>query len=113
MEKILKSAKLIEDFDFTNVKNSFDMRDMEFLKYGKNIKKIDISYSNIKDYSVLENCKKLRNIDLWYSDIDSADDLLKLKYVNRLILTGTPLAQNEEEIAKLQKAFPEAEIIVD
>lgn len=113
LEKILKSAKLIEDFDFTNVKNSFDMRDMEFLKYGKNIKKIDISYSNIKDYSVLENCKKLRNIDLWYSDIDSADDLLKLKYVNRLILTGTPLAQKEEEIAKLQKAFPEAEIVVD
>lgn len=113
LEKILKSDRKIEEFGFTNVNDSFDILNMKFLKYGKNIKDIDISYSNIKDYSVLENCSNLQSIDLWYSDIDSADDLLELKYVNRLILTGTPLAQNEKEIVKLKKAFPEAEIVVD
>lgn len=113
LEKILKSDRKIEEFGFTNVNDSFDILDMKFLKYGKNIKDIDISYSNIKDYSVLENCSNLQSIDLWYSDIDSADDLLRLKYINRLILTGTPLAQNEKEIAKLKKAFPEAKIVID
>ncbi len=108
-----RELETIEEFGLSNVNDTFNISDIEFLKYGKNIKDINIVYVNITDYSVLENCKKLRNIDLWYSDIDSADDLLKLKYVNRLILTGTPLAQNEEEIAKLQKAFPEAEIVVD
>ena len=113
LEKILKSARKIEEFDFANVNDSFNISDMEFLKYGKNIKDITIAYANIEDYSVLENCSKLESVDLWYSNIESADTLLKLKNVNRLILTGTPLAQNDKEIAKLKKAFPEAKIIVD
>ena len=113
LEKILKSGRKIEEFVFANVNDSFNISDMEFLKYGKNIKDITITYANIKDYSVLENCSNLRSVDLWYSDIESADVLLKLKYVNRFILTGTPLSQNEEEINKLKKAFPEAKIVVD
>ena len=113
LEKILKNAKLIEDFDVTNVNDTFNIPEIEFLKYGKNIKKINISYSNIKDFSVLENCSKLRSVDLWYSDIESAEVLLKLKYVNRLILAGTPLAENEKEVAKLKQAFPEADIVAD
>ncbi len=113
LEKILKNAKKIEEFSFSNVNDTFNISDIEFLKYGKNIKKIHIAYANITDFSVLENCRKLRSVDLWYSDIDSADDLLKLKNVEKFWLTGTPLAENEEEISRLEKAFPEAEIIVD
>ena len=113
LEKILKKAKSIEDFGFSNVNDTFNITDIEFLKYGKNIKKINLSYTNITDFSVLENCSKLRSVDLWYSDIDNADVLLKLKYVNRLILTGTPLAENEEEFSRLEKAFPEAKIVGD
>ena len=110
---ILKNVKAIEDFGFSNFNQSCNITKIDFLKYGKNLKKINISYGNIEDYSVLENCSKLESVDLWYSNIESADTLLKLKNVNRLILTGTPLAQNEKEIAKLKKAFPEAKIIVD
>ena len=113
LEKIFKKAKKIEDFGFSNFNQSCNITKIDFLKYGKNLKKINISYANIEDYSVLENCSKLESVDLWYSNIESADTLLKLKNVNRLILTGTPLAQNEKEIAKLKKAFPEAKIIVD
>lgn len=113
LEKILKSAKKIEEFSYSNVNDTFDIPDIEFLKYGKNIKRIHIAYANITDFSVLKNCRSLRDVDLRYSAIDRADDLLKLKYVNRLILMDTPLAQNEEEISRLQKAFPEAKIVGD
>ncbi len=111
LEKILKSARKIEEFSYSNVNDTFNISDIEFLKYGKNIKRIHIAYANITDFSVLKNCRSLRDVDLRYSAIDRADDLLKLKYVNRLILMDTPLAQNEEEISRLQKAFPEAKIV--
>ena len=82
-------------------------------KMLKNLKKIQISYGNVEDYSVLESCYKVKIVDLWYSNIENADVLLKLKYVDKFILTGTPLAENEEEISRLEKAFPEAKIVVD
>ncbi len=113
LEKILKNAKKIEEFSYSNVNDTFDIPDVEFLKYGKNIKRIHIAYANITDFSVLKNCRSLRDVDLRYSAIDRADDLLKLKYVSRLILMDTPLAQNKEEISRLEKAFPEAKIVVD
>lgn len=113
LEKILKRVKSIEEFGLSNVNDTFNITDMEFLKYGKNIKDIDLSYTNIKDFSVLENCRNLRSVDLWYSDIDNADDLLKLNNVEKFWLTGTPLAENKEEISRLEKAFPEAWIITE
>ena len=113
LEKILKRDKKIEVFRFTNVNESCNIKSFEFLKYAKNLREIGISFANAKDYSVLKNCSKLRSVDLWHSDIENVGVFLELKYVNRLILTGTPLAQNEEEIAKLKIAFPEAKIVVD
>ena len=111
--EILKNAKVIEDFGFTNVNESLNIKNIEFLKYGTNIKIINISYGNIEDYSTLEKCSKLERVELWKSNIKSADALLKLKNVKKFWLTDTPLAQNEKEIAKLKKAFPEAKMIVD
>ena len=110
---ILKNVKSIEDFGFSNFNQSCNITKIDFLKYGKNLKKINISYGNIGDYSVLENSSKLENVDLWYSNIESADTLLKLKNVKKFWLTGTPLAENEGEISKLQKAFPDAWIITE
>ncbi len=113
LEKIFKRAKKIEDFGFSNFNQSCNITKIDFLKYGKNLKKINISYGNIEDYSVLENCSKLESVDLWYSDIASADNLLKLKNVKKFWLTGTPLAENEEEIIRLETAFPDAWIITE
>ena len=110
---ILKNVKAIEDFGFSNFNQSCNITKIDFLKYGKNLKKINISYGNIEDYSVLENCSKLESVDLWYSNIESADTLLKLKNVKKFWLTGTPLAENEKEISKLEKAFPDAWIITE
>ncbi len=111
--EILKNAKAIEDFGFTNVNESLNIKNIEFLKYGANIKTINISYGNIEDYSMLEKCSKLEKVELWKSNIETADVLLKLKHVNKFWLTDTPLAQNVEEISRLEDAFPEAKIIVD
>ena len=113
LETILKSARKIEEFSFSNVNDTFNIPNIDFLKYGKNIKSITIAYANVKDYSVLEKCSKLQSIALWHSDIDSAEDLLSLKNINELLLTDTPLAQNEKEISKLQEAFPDAWIITE
>lgn len=113
LETILKSARKIEEFSFSNVNDTFNIPNIDFLKYGKNIKSITIAYANVKDYSVLEKCSKLQSIALWHSDIDSAEDLLSLKNINELLLTDTPLAQNEKEISKLQKAFPEARVVTE
>ena len=113
LETILKSARKIEEFSFSNVNDTFNIPNIDFLKYGKNIKSITIAYANVKDYSVLEKCSKLQSIALWYSDIDSAEVLLRLRNINELLLTDTPLAQNEEEISKLQKAFPEARVVTE
>ena len=113
LETILKSARKIEEFSFSNVNDTFNIPNINFLKYGKNIKSITIAYANVKDYSVLEKCSKLQSIALWHSDIDSAEELLSLKNINELLLTDTPLAQNEEEISKLQKAFPEARVVTE
>lgn len=113
LKTILKSARKIEEFGFSNVNDTFNVSDMDFLKYGKNIKSITIAYANITDYSVLGNCGKLQRIALWHSDINNADDLLKMKNIDRLLLTDTPLAQNEKEMDRLKKAFPEAKIIGD
>ncbi len=113
LEIILKNVKSIEDFGVSNVEDSFDVTDVEFLKYGSNIAKINISHANVGDYSVLENCRKLESVDLWYSDISSADALLNLRNVKKFWLTGTPLAENEKEISKLEKAFPDAWIITE
>ena len=111
--KILKKLNKLEIFGITNVNESCNITDFTFLKNAKNLKKIDISHGNVEDYSVLENCSKLEIVDLWYSDIESADNLLKLKNVEKFWLTGTPLAQNKEEISRLEKAFPDAWIITE
>lgn len=113
LEEILKKDKKIEVFRFTNVNESCNIKNFEFLKYAKNLQEIAISFGNIEDYSVLESCNKLKKVDLWYSNIESADNLLKLKNVEKFWLTGTPIAQNKKEINRLEKAFPDAWIITE
>ncbi len=113
LEKVSKKLKKLESFVFSNINESCNIKDFTFLENFKGLKELTLCFVNISDYSFLENCIELEKVDLEQSDIDNADVLLKLKYINRLILTGTPLAENEEEISRLEKAFPEAKIVVD
>ena len=113
LKEILKKLKKLEMFGFTNVNESCNITDFTFLKEAKNLKELALCFVNASDYSFLENYTELKKVDLEQSNIEKADVLLNLKNVNRLILTGTPLAQNEEELAKLKQAFPEAKIVAD
>ena len=113
LEKIFKEAREIERFGFSNFNGSCNIRNFNFLKYAENLKEIDIAYGNVFDYLVLKNCSELEDIDLWKSNIETADALLKLKHAKKFILTGTPLAENEEELNRLRETFPEAKIIVN
>ena len=110
---VVKKLKKFESFVFSNVNESCNITDFTFLKESKNLKELTLCFVDASDYSFLENYTELKKVDLEQSNIEKADVLLNLKNVNRLILTGTPLAQNEEELVKLKKAFPEAEIVVD
>ncbi len=113
LEKVSKKLKKLESFVFSNINESCNIKDFKFLENFKGLKELTLCFVNISDYSFLENCIELEKVDLEQSNIENADVLLKLKYVNRLILTGTPLAENEEEISRLEKAFPEAWIITE
>ncbi len=113
LEKVSKKLKKLESFVFSNINESCNIKDFTFLENFKGLKELTLCFVNISDYSFLENCIELEKVDLEQSNMDNADVLLKLKYVNRLILTGTPLAENKEEISRLEKAFPEANIVVD
>lgn len=113
LEKILKKVKGIEEFRFTNVNETCNIGNIDFLKSTRNIKEIDMVFINVREYSDLKNCSKVEKVDLSESNIGTADTLLKLKKLNKLVLINTPLAKNEEEINRLKEVFPEAKIIVD
>ena len=113
LKKIFKKQKKIEIFRFTNVNESCNITDFSFLENATNIEELYICFGNVSDYSFLKKCNKLKSVDLDQCNIETADALLEVKNANRFVLTGTPLAENEKEIKRLQEAFPEAEIIVD
>lgn len=111
LKEISKKLKKLESFVFSNINESCNITDFMFIKNLKNLKELTLCFANISDYSFLQNGIVLEKVDLEQSNIEKADDLLNLKNVNRLILTGTPLAENEEEISRLEQAFPEAKIV--
>ena len=113
LAKVLKKTSELEKFIFTNVHQSCNITDFNFLRDAKNLRELAICFANVSDFSFLESCSKLKKVDLEQSNIKTADSLLKLKHVKRFVLTGTPLAENEEELNRLREAFPEAKIIVD
>lgn len=113
LEEIFNKVHGIEEFRITNARGNCGISKIEFLKNAKNLKELAICFEDIDDYDALEDCERLEIIDLSESDIDNADVLMKLKKVQKFWLTGTPLAENKEEIQKLREAFPEAEIIID
>ena len=83
---------------------------VDFLKNQKSIEDLEIYNCKATDYSVLKTCKSLKSILIEYSQLSKAEDLIGLDNVEHFYLRETPLAENPEEIKKLQEAYPEADI---
>ncbi len=83
---------------------------VDFLKNQKSIEDLWICNCKATDYSVLKTCVSLKEIVIEDSELSEADDLIGLKNVENIYIYDTPLAENPEEIKKLQEAYPDADI---
>ena len=83
---------------------------IDFLKNCDNIESISIGGCKVTDYSVLKTCTSLKEIQITCSDISKAEDIIGLENLESIMILNTPLAENPEEVKKLQEAYPDAEI---
>ena len=83
---------------------------IDFLKNCDNIESISIGGCKVTDYSVLKTCTSLKEIQITCSDLSKAEDLIGLENLESIMILNTPLAENPEEVKKLQEAYPDAEI---
>ena len=85
---------------------------VEFLKNCDQIEEISIYGSSATDYSALKTCTSAKKISLGGSQISKAEDIIGLSNLEYIGIDDTPLAENEEEVKKLQEAYPDALIDV-
>ena len=83
---------------------------IDFLKDCDNIEEFWINNCKGVDYSVLKTCTSLKEIQITCSDISKAEDIIGLENLESIMVLNTPLAENPEEVKKLQEAYPDAEI---
>ena len=82
---------------------------LDFLEGCKQIEELSIHQFKVTDYSVLKQCKSLKKIAFFYCPISKVDDLMGLENLEYIGISGTPLAENPEELNKLKEAYPDAE----
>ncbi|MGN0395176.1 MAG: hypothetical protein ACI4EF_07425, partial [Coprococcus sp.] len=87
-----------------------EWKSIDFLKRCEQIEEISFTRFKATDYSVLKKCKSLRRISLLGSNVTSARDLIRIEKLENLSVRNTPLAENPEEVKKLEMAYPNAEI---
>ena len=83
---------------------------LEFLKKCDQIEELYLCGCRGTDYSVLKKCTSLKTLSLDEYQISRAEDIIGLENLEFIVLFDTPLAENPEEIKKLQEAYPDAEI---
>ena len=92
-------------------KESCAWNSVDFFKGCNQIEKIEIYNIEVTDYSALKECKSLKSLIIYNSPISKAEDLMGLENIERISIDETPLEGNKEEIEKLQKEYPDAEIV--
>ena len=107
--KVLPKMKKLKWFMLSR-EGEVEWTSVEFLKDQKSIEELWICNCKATDYSVLKTCISLKEIKIEDSELSRAEDLIGLDNVEHFYLRETPLAENPEEIKKLQEAYPEADI---
>lgn len=102
----LSNLKMLWISDF----GGFNWTSLDFLKNCDQIEELQISSCNVKDYSALQGCTSLTHLSISDSEISKARDIIGLEHLEFITFFDTPLAENPEEIKKLQEAYPDAEI---
>lgn len=132
---ILCACKKLEMLFFFNQGGICNLNSLQFLSYGKSLELLHLEEQGSIDYSPILECtnlevlclykcdisnlgqisriEKLKYLDLSYTGISEVGDMVNLKHLETLYITGTPLAENAEEIQILREALPELEIITD
>ena len=135
LEGILEKCPNLTTIYLSNEKGNCELKDLEFLKKGKNLEVINLFYQSEIDYSAISECTKLQCLTLFYCDVSDlemigkleklecmdlrgtnvleATDILKLKKLSFFMITDTPLAEKEEQLELIQNKFPELEIEKD
>lgn len=83
---------------------------VEFLKNCDQLEEVYLYNSDANDYSALQTCTSLKHIYLKGTQIFYAEELKGMKNIESIDVYGTPLAQNSEEVNKLQEMYPDASI---
>lgn len=135
LNDILYKCENLELLYIWNTKNTCDLQSLEFLEHGEGLKALWFEDLSLNDYSPVYNCKELevlylnncnissleglenlknlRGLSLCNTNISTADEIIKLSELEMLRIENTPLAEDEEEIAKIYAAFEDIEISVD
>ena len=133
LSEILQGCNKLEVLYIWNTENTCDLQDLDFLEYGTSLKVLWIDELTLNDYSPIFECEELQflyiedcNIsslkgvecleqleDVYIpgTDIATADDIIKIPNLKSLKIVNTPLAENEEELARIYEVFPAIEII--
>ena len=109
MGKILPRLSNLKELWLAD-KGEIEWTSLEFLKKCDQIEELHIIRCTVKDYSALQGCTSLTHLSIHDSEISRAEDIIGLENLKFITFYDTPLAENPEEIKKLQEAYPDAEI---
>lgn len=135
LTQILRSCNTLEVLYIWNEKGTCELDNLDFLKYGENLKLLWLNEQKAIDYSSIYNCKELtvlylcgcdisdlkgiealqglQSLSLHNTNVAVADEIIKLPNLTTLEISGTPLAENKEELARIYEAFPDIKVVIE
>lgn len=132
--EVLKECSDIKTLYVCDIEQKYQLNSLSFLEYGKNIEELWLDGQNVNDYSLVFVCEKLKTLslegcgitsehlkgisalmNLTYlclddTSIENANNIIEIPNLSTLCIAGTPLAENEEEIARIYEMFPNIKI---
>lgn len=128
---ILKNCSKLSYMVLRGEEKYFELKDLNFLKYGQNLEYLSLEHHGELDYSAVSQCSNLRTLDFWdcnvteldmlsglnkleslallETEVTEAGDILELKALKELEIRNTPLGGNEEQLGVILENCPNLE----